>query len=111
DLLSRRRWLISNVATERFSIKQMPASFPQVMRQEWAIGTLSMTSAALTNLVFMYPETREESKGAISTMIERVLRDDLASYETNSWGEDALSTLDGNNGHMGYLAPLNFMLG
>ncbi len=49
-----------------------------------------MTSAALTNLVFLYPETREQSKAAIATMIERVLRDDLASYETNSWGEDAL---------------------
>jgi hypothetical protein len=111
DLLARRRWLLRNVATERFSIKQMPAFLPPVMQQEWAIGTLSMTSAALTNLVFLYPETREESKGAVATMIERVLRDDLASYETNSWGEDALSTLDGNNGHIGYLAHLNFMLG
>jgi len=111
DLLARRRWLLRNVATERFSIKQMPAFFPPLMQQEWAIGTLSMTSAALTNLAYLYPETREESKGAIATMIERVLRDDLASYETNSWGEDALSTLDGNNGHIGYLAHLNFMLG
>jgi hypothetical protein len=111
DLLARRRWLLRNVATERFSLKQMPAFFPPVMQQEWAIGTLSMTSAALTNLVFLYPETREESKGAIATMIERVLRDDLTSYETNSWGEGALSTLDGNHGHIGYLAHLNFMLG
>jgi hypothetical protein len=111
DLLARRHWLLRNVATERFAVKQMPAFFPPVMQQEWAIGTLSMTSAALTNMVFLYPETREESKGAIAIMIERLLRDDLASYETNSWGEDALSTLDGNNGHIGYLAHLNFMLG
>src|SRR5580693_3422784 len=111
DLLARRHWLLRNVATERFAVKQMPAFFPPVMQQEWAIGTLSMTSAALTNMVFLYPETREESKGAIAIMIERLLRDDLASYETNSWGEDALSTLGGNNGHIGYLAHLNFMLG
>ncbi len=111
DLLARRRWLLRNVATERFSIKQMPSFFPPIMQQEWAIGTLSMTSAALTNLIFLYPETREESKGVIATMIERLLRDDLASYETNTWGEDALSTLDGNKGHIGLLAHLNFMLG
>jgi hypothetical protein len=111
DLLSRRRWLLRNVATERFSIKQMPSFFPPILQQEWAIGTLSMTTAALTNLIFLYPETREESKGAIGTMIERLLRDDLASYETNTWGEDALSTLDGNHGHIGYLAHLNFMFG
>jgi hypothetical protein len=67
---------------------QMPAFFPAIRQQEWAIGTLSMASAALTNLAFLYPKTREESKGVIATMIERLLRDDLASYETNSWGED-----------------------
>jgi hypothetical protein len=111
DLLARRRWLLRNVARESFSPKQMPAFLPSLMKQEWAIGTLSMTSGALANLVFLYPETREESIGAIGTMVERLLRDDLASYETNSWGEDALSTLNGNNGHIGYLAHLNLMLG
>ena len=40
-------------------------------------------------------------------MIERLLRDDLASFETNWWGENALSTLNGNNGHIGYLAHIN----
>ena len=111
DLLARRQWLLRNVARESFSLKQMPAYFPPVMRQEWAIGTLSMTSSALANLAFLYPETRRESKDAIATMIERMLRHDLASFETNWWGEDALSTLNGNNGHIGYLAHLNLMLG
>jgi len=111
DLLARRRWLIKNVATGSFSLKQMPAFLPPILRQEWAIGTLSMTSGALANLAFLYPETRQESKDVIATMIERLLRDDLASYETNSWGESALSTLEGNHGHIGYLAHLNFMLG
>src|SRR5215472_8364707 len=87
DLLARRRWLVRNVATESFSVQQMPAFFPRVMQQEWAIGTLSMTSAALANLAFLYPETRQESKDAIAKMIERLLRDDLASYENYWWGE------------------------
>jgi len=111
DLLARRRWLMRNVATENFSPEQMPIILAPIMQQEWAIGTLSMTSGALANMVFLYPETREESKAAIATMIERLWREDLASYETNWWGEDALSTLNGNNGHIGYLAHLNFMLG
>ena len=111
DLLARRRWLLRNVATESFSLKQMPPFSPTIMRQEWAIGTLSMTSGALANLVFLYPETRQESKEAIAKMIERILRDDLASYENYWWGESALSTLNGKNGHIGYLAHLNFMLG
>jgi hypothetical protein len=111
DLLARRRWLLSHVATANFSVDQMPSAFPSIMRQEWAIGTLSMTTGALANIVFRYPETRHESISAIAVMIERVLRDDLASYETNHWGEDALSTLGGDKGHIGYLAHLNFMLG
>jgi hypothetical protein len=111
DLLPRRRWLLRNVAMESFSVKQMPAFFPPIMQQEWAIGTLSMTSTALANLAFLYPETRHESKDAIVTMVERLLRNDLASFETSYWGEGALSTLSGNNGHIGYLAHLNFMLG
>jgi hypothetical protein len=111
DLLGRRRWLLRNIATESFSLKQMPAFFSPIMQQEWAIGTLSMTSSALANLAFLYPETRQESRDAIGTMIQRLLRDDLASFERNSWGEDALSTLSGNNGHLGYLAHLNLMLG
>lgn len=44
-------------------------------------------------------------------MIERMVRDDMASFERNWRGEDALSTLNGNNGHIGYLAHLNLMLG
>jgi hypothetical protein len=111
DLLARRRWLLRNVATESFSLKQMPVFSPAIMRQEWAIGTLSMTSAAMANLAFLYPETRQESKDAIAKMIERLLRDDLASYENYWWGESVLSTLNGQNGHIGYLAHLNFMLG
>ena len=89
DLLARRRWLLRNVAIESFSLKQMPVFSPPIMRQEWAIGTLSMTSAAMANLVFLYPETRQESKDAIAKMIERMLRDDLASYENYWWGESA----------------------
>ena len=111
DLLARRRWLLRNVAVESFSLEQMPSFLAPVMRQEWAIGTLSMTSAAFANLAFLYPETREESRHAIATMIERLRRDDLASYENYWWGESALTSLSGNNGHIGYLAHLNFMLG
>lgn len=111
DLLARRRWLLRNVAIESFSLKQMPAFCPPIMRQEWAIGTLSMTAAALANLVFLYPETQQESRDAIAKMIERLQCDDLASYENYWWGESALSTLNGKNGHIGYLAHLNFMLG
>jgi hypothetical protein len=89
----------------------MPVFCPHIMQQEWAIGTLSMTSGAVANLAFLYPETRQESKDAIATMITRLLRDDLASYENSWWGESALTTLGGDNGHIGYLAHLNFMLG
>lgn len=111
DLLARRRWLIQNVATDNFSTNQMPSLLPAIMQQEWAIGTLSMTTGALANLAFLYPETRLESQNAIATMIQRLLREDLASYENYWWGESALTTLEGNKGHIGYLAHLNFMLG
>lgn len=111
DILTRRSFLISKVATKDFNENMMPVVLPSVYKKEWAIGTLSMTSAALTNIAFDFPQTKDDSKDAIKTMIEKALDKDLRSYEEYHWGEDAIDTLSGNNGHIGYLAHLNWMFG
>ena len=111
DILARRRYLIARVTDKDFGPQSMPFFVPQTFKQEWAIGTLSMTTAALTNLAFTYPETRMESLTVIKHLLERMLKQDLRDYEVAYWGEDALKTLAEDSGHIGYLGHLNLMLG
>lgn len=108
DLLSRRSYLLQEV--ESFSMSKMPSFIPDQFKEEWAIGTLSMTSAALTNLAFELPETREESIRAIEKMVELMLQPELRNFEKRAWGVDALDALDTDYGQIGYLGHLNFML-
>ena len=111
DLLSRRAYLIEKTASPAFGPALMPAILPEVMRKEWAIVTLSMTSTALANIAFQFGDTRIEALRVIDLLIQRYLQPDLRSFEDHYWGEDALETLAGGNGHIGYLGHLNLMLG
>lgn len=111
DLLERRSFLIDRVSAPDFSESLMPSFLPVAFRKEWAIGTLSMTAAALTNLAFEFPETRKESIEVIAGLIKRMLKKDLRDFEQHYWGIDALEALDTDNGQIGYLGHLNFMLG
>lgn len=110
DLLARRNYLLHAVANTRFGPADLPAYLPEIMRREWTIATLSMTTAALTNLAYEYPETRTEAIRAIRGMINRMLAKDLRDFEYYYWKEDSLTSLAGSNGHAGYLGHLNWML-
>jgi hypothetical protein len=69
-----------------------------------------MSGVALTNIAFSYPETRDESVQALDRMITAMLTPAVRRYEVLWWGEDALDTLSGDNGHIGYLAHLGLLL-
>lgn len=111
DLLARRDYLLSRVLNPSFGPESSPQLLSPAFKEEWAIGTLSMVGAALANLSFEYPETLVEHRSALRQLIERMLEPDIREYERRYWGEDALETLAGENGHIGYLGHLNLLLG
>jgi len=111
DIAMRRDYLVERVANEDFGVADMPFIVASPYRQELAIATLSMTTVALTNLSFIDPAEREKNRHAVQVMISRVLSSEIRRYDVIWWGEDAIESLDGDNGHVGYLGHLNLMLG
>ncbi len=111
DLLERRAFLIERVADPDFGPNSLPAIYGEWSRQEFAIGTLSMAAAAMTNLAFAYPETRNEALAVVDGFAERLLKQDLRAYERFAWGRDPIESLASSAGQIGYLGHLNFVLG
>ena len=111
DLGKRRDYLLRSVASAKFGVADMPWVVASPYREELAIATLSMTTVALTNLTFAYPEQRAANLDAVRVMLDRVLSSEIRRYDVIWWGEDAIDSLDGSNGHAGYLGHLNLMLG
>ena len=111
DLGMRRDYLLKRVASADFGVADMPWVVVSPYREELAIATLSMTTVALTNLSFTYPEQRAANLDAVRVMLDRVLSSEIRRYDVIWWGEDAIDSLVGSNGHAGYLGHLNLMLG
>lgn len=111
ELLARRDYLRWRILDQHFGPEDSPSFFSPVMKEEWAIGTLSMFGAALANLSFEFPETRTVHLTMVESLIRRMLEPDIRRFEERWWGEDALTSLDGENGHIGYLGHLNLLLG
>jgi hypothetical protein len=111
DILSRRNYLIDRVHLRSAGTGDMPSILNSQFQGEWAVGTYSMLTAALTNIAFLFPETREESLRIVDNLIERVRTPEIRQFDTQRWGEDPLDSLSGNAGHIGYLGHLNWMIG
>ena len=111
DLTMRRDYLLKRVGSVEFGVADMPWIVVSPYREELAIATLSMTTVALTNLSFTYPEQRAANRDAVRVMLDRVLSSEIRRYDVIWWGEDAIASLDGDKGHAGYLGHLNLMLG
>jgi len=111
DLTLRRNYLLKRVASADFGVTDMPWIVASPYREELAIATLSMTTAALTNLSFACPEQRVANRDAVRVMLDRVLSSEIRRYDVIWWGEDAIDSLAGDQGHAGYLGHLNLMLG
>lgn len=111
DVAMRRAYLIHRVANEKFGTADMPSIVASPYREELAIATLSMTTVALTNLSFRNPDDRIANRDAVRVMLSRMLSSEIRRYDIIWWGEDALESLDGVKGHVGYLGHLNLVLG
>jgi len=111
DLFARRAYLVSRLDQAGAGPDTMPDWIPAQFRGEWALVTYSMSTAAVTNLAFLFPETREEACALLPAWIETVQRPEFRQFDRRRWaGEDALDSLDTGTGHIGYLGHLNFML-
>lgn len=111
DLMKRRAYIVAAVR-EMQDPQQMHGALPPFFQGEWAVGTYSMLTSALTNMAFLYPETREESLPIIEKMIDTMIENEgFRNFDTGAWrGEEALASLSNSNGHLGYLGHLNLML-
>lgn len=107
DILERANWLCYKIIVEP---KQLIAEMPQMLgphfEAEWAIYACSFYAFALYNISKLYPEQKESCIERLEKVIPIIMSPEVMSYDTNQWGEDALSTLDGNNSHMTYLSLL-----
>lgn len=110
DILQRKNYLIHRIDSPHFGPDSSPFFLTAEFREEWAIGTLSMTAMALTQIAISHPELRGDHRSSVGRFIERMLQTDIRTYEKRYWGEDALDSLSGSNGHIGYLGHLNLML-
>ncbi len=70
---------------------------------EWRLGTISMSALAATHLAVRHPELRELHRRQVQRWAELLLTDEVRAYDTREWGNDALATLEGPDGHAGYL--------
>lgn len=111
DLTQRRDYLVHRVLASDFGPESSPFFLPPEFKEEWAIGTISMTGLALAQLAVADRSLVREHRTIIESLIERLLKDDIRLYEQRYWGEDALDSLEGSNGHIGYLGHLNLLLG
>ncbi|MBN8551249.1 MAG: hypothetical protein J0M12_18195, partial [Deltaproteobacteria bacterium] len=110
ELIARLRFLTNEATAETFGPQKMPWLIPDEFKEEWAIVTLSMVSAATTNLAFEYPETRTAAGKNILSLVEHMLSPALRNFEQRAWAVEALDSLDSPYGQIGYLGHLNFML-
>lgn len=111
DILRRRNYLMEKILiSPQGLIDLMPKAVGEQFQGEWALYSCSMLSASLVNIATLYPETKDESKCAIDSLIRIVMSPELRRYDRIRWGEDPLETLDGDESHVSYLSHLAWMI-
>ena len=112
DVIERRNYLVDKFvnATPREVLNHLPSSIGEQFQGEWALYSCSMFSAALTNISRLYPETLQDNLDYIQRLVDTVMSPELRAYDTNRWGEDAMTTLHGSKSHISYISHLAWMI-
>ena len=110
DLAARRAYLVSRLTVDPRVAETMAAPDEGLFRGEWLIGTLSMTSAASTNMAFEDPVLLPRAREDVARLFDRALSPSTRAFDAQRWREDPLESLDGPHGHAGYLGHLALML-
>ena len=107
DVEYRLNWLCEQIIVEPEQlIQKMPGLLGRHYQGEWAIYTCAMAVMALANHTRLQPNARERNLVRMEQIIGIILAPELREYDTKSWHEDALASLDGNKSHMTYLSLL-----
>lgn len=81
-----------------------------LFRGEWLFGTYQMAALGLLQTCREHPELRDELRPGVENAIAGLLSPAVRAFDAQSWGEDALDSLDGPHGHAAYLGYLNLVL-
>lgn len=112
EILQRRDYLVDKlVVSPENVLDEMPSGIGEQFQGEWALYSCSMLSAALVNISWLYPETKEANIGNIDKLIQIVKSPNLRKYDNDRWGEDPLNSMNGNQSHISYLSHLAWMIG
>ncbi len=91
-------------------INAMPRAIGEQFQGEYALYAYSMYAAALANISWQYPETKQDNIAVSDSLIQIALSPEIRRYDAMRWGEDPLLSLDGNNSHMSYLSHIAWMM-
>jgi hypothetical protein len=78
---------------------------------EWWLVEHSFAIAAATNLAFRFPASAPARRAEIERWLELMLAPEVRAFDTATWREDALESLEGPRGHVGVLGHLSWALG
>ncbi len=77
---------------------------------EWLFGTHSMAAMGFGQIALTSTEDAPWATAKMDACLERLLRPQLAAFDTRRWGRSALSTLATAEGHVAHLGYLNLAL-
>lgn len=110
DLLKRHAYLKQQITIRNRERPDDQFWLAPRYQGEWALTSCSMYATALCNLGFLYPDMRNEFVVELQTLIDRVLSKVYRQFDNEAWHEDSLEALATHEGHVWYLAHVNFMI-
>ena len=78
--------------------------------REWLFGTYQMAALGFGQHARDNPDARAADLVRMEACIDRLLDADARTFDSASWGEDPLASLDGPRGHIAYLGYLDLVL-
>ncbi len=97
-------WITNDLSRSNFSTGS--ARF----NGEWLFGTYMMAGMGFAQTAQEHPEWRELHVQLMEQCIERILSPDVRAFDTESWRDDAIESLDGDSDHAAFLGYFNLLL-
>ena len=99
-----QRWVESSVNPNSFQTGH------DLFDQEWAFGTYMMSAMGLLQVVLEHPELGDSYRADVDRCIDWLLSKPGRAFDSATWREDPLESLDGPDGHAAYLGYTNLVL-
>jgi hypothetical protein len=79
---------------------------------EWLFGSYLMAGIGFGQLALLHPDQTPEAQAIMERCVARILDDDVRSFDSASWKNDPIETLDSlEDHHAAYLGYFNVLLG